>query len=117
MKDLKLDHLSPAEYAELRQLVGYAKKATAKRYKSESACAEAHAHLARRRAELANSEKEEAAALAQLNRFLAAHRKKPQPHPQPQANNQVANSWSRRCEAEAAQDKERARRERFTMLG
>ena len=117
MKDLKLENLSPAESAELRRLANACQKATKRRYKREEQCRSAHARLATRRAELAASHEEEQEALDELNRFLAAHRQKPKLTHHQASNCQVANSWSRRCEAEAAQDKERARRERFTMLG
>lgn len=117
MKDLKLENLTPREYTELRRLVNSAKRATHQRYQAEARCASAHARLAQRKAELANSEKEEVAAMAHLNRFLAAHREKPQPKPQPQTTNQVGKQWANRCEGEALRDAERARKERFTRLG
>lgn len=116
MKDLKLENLSPEEYSELRRLVNNAKNATQRRYKCAESCREAYARLATKRAELITSEQEEEQALARLNRFLAAHRKKPQT--QPQANNrQVASQWANRCQANAAHDAERQRRESFTKLG
>lgn len=115
MKDLKLEQLSPAEYAELRRLANNAKHSTIRRYKSEEDCRAAHARLATRRAELAAAEEEERQALSILNRFLAAHREKPQPQPQP--TNQVGNQWASRCQADAAREAERARKARFTKLG
>lgn len=116
MKDLKLKNLSPEEYAELRRLVSSAEKATSSRYRAEEACQAAYARLAQKNAELSHSEKEEAAALARLNRFLATHRQKPQS--QPQTNNrQVATQWANSCKVDAALDAERHRRESFTKLG
>ena len=116
MKDLKLENLSPEEYSELRRLVNNAKSATQRRYKCAESCREAHARLATKRAELLTSEQEEEQALARLNRFLAAHRKKPQTQPKPN-NRQVASQWASRCQADAAKEGERARKERFTKLG
>lgn len=117
MKDLKLENLSPAESAELRRLANACQRATKRRYKREEQCRSAHARLATKRAELAASHEEEQEALDELNRFLAAHRQKPKQPSQTHRQASVANSWASRCQREAAQDMERARRERFTKLG